>query len=338
MISRFLFFVLATAALPIYSLDQCTEEESQQSTCGVANVAVERCRLDLFADVLFWAASESGSENWAQIFTSAGSVETIDVLSVDFGWDPGVRIGLDYAMNYDGWNMEGIYTWYRTQGSSQASSGNISSSFLGAFYINNADGAKDSGAQYQEASMKWTISLNLLDWQLGRKYWVSSALSLRPFLGLKGGWIEQVIDSAWKGPIGVANFTSGTETIHNNFAGVGPSVGLDTQWQLGSIRCHAFSFFADFSGAILWGHWTFKDVYQNNAPQMVSVALPSFNNGASMLRSLAGIEWRSSFFALRAGYEAQFWLDQLRFYSFNAGRLNSLLAFQGGSIDVSFSF
>ncbi len=338
MISRFLCFVLASAALPLYSLDQCTEEEWKQSTCGVPNIAVERCRVDLFADVLLWAASESGSENWAQVFTSSGTSEAIDVLSVDFGWDPGVRVGLDYAMDHDQWNMEGIYTWYHTQGSSQASNGNISSSFLGAFYINNADGAKDSGAQYREASIKWGITLNLLDWELGRKYWVSSALALRPFLGLKGGWIDQTIDTSWKGPIGLDTFSFGTETIDNNFAGVGPSVGLDMQWQLGSLRRHAFSLFADFSGAVLWGRWTFKDVYQNNAPQTVSVSLPSFQNGASMLRSLAGIEWSVSSFALRAGYEAQFWLDQLRFYSFNAGRLNSLLAFQGGSLDVSFSF
>ncbi len=330
--------IFTCGALSLYSLDQCTEEEWKQSTCGVPNVAVQRCRLDISADVLLWAASESGSENWAQIFTSAGSSEAIDVLSVDFGWDPGVRIGLDYAMDYDQWNMEGIYTWYRTQGSSQASSGNISSSFLGAFYINNADGSKDSGVQYQQASIKWTISLNLLDWQIGRKYWVSSALALRPFLGLKGGWIDQTIDSAWKGPIGVSNFSSGSETIQNNFVSVGPSIGLESQWRLGAICAHTLSFFADFSGAILWGRWRFKDVYRNNAPQIVSVSLPSFQNGASMLRSLAGIEWSYSSFALRAGYEAQFWLDQLRFYSFNAGRLNSLLAFQGGSIDVSFSF
>ena len=41
---------------------------------------------------------------------------------------------------------------------------------------------------------------NIFDWELGRNFWVSKALSLRPFLGLKGGWIHQSIHTKWQNP------------------------------------------------------------------------------------------------------------------------------------------
>lgn len=303
----------------------------------------------VFADVLYWTARESGADNWAMNFSTDPTQQTIDVLAVPFEWSFGFRCGVDYCLRHDGWDTKGIFTRFSTQGKDRAtSSSGLASPFLGNFYINNADGTSvETDPQYRGAQVKWTILLDIFDWELGQKYWVSSALALRPFMGLKGGWIHQTIHTRWFHPINVTSettFLEGTEDLKNNFGGLGPSVGMDLMWKLGSVRQNIFSLVADFSGAILWGRWAFKDVYQNDQPQKVSVETSKLSSATSTLRGFLGFEWKAGCianrfsFCAKVGFESQFWLNQLQFYSYNTGRLSNPLTLQGATLDLFFSF
>lgn len=305
--------------------------------------------FDLFADVLVWSLQESGTENWAQTYSPKSSKEKIDILQVEFPLDVGLRIGVGNLLKHDKWDLQLSYTWFRTQGKDHIStSDKIASSFLGNFFIDNSFGISDSGPTYHEAAIDWTICFNVFDWELGRKYWVSKALLLHPFIGLKGGWIHQRIHSNWKNPedpyLFLNPFNSAVEIIKNNFWGIGPSTGLHTVWELASFSRNAFSLFSDFSGALMWGHWTFDDVYKNDISEKVSIDLPSINGASFMLSAFSGLEWNAKFhrdrlcFSIRCGLEMQFWLDQLQFYSFNAGRLVNVVTLQGGTIDFRFDF
>jgi hypothetical protein len=301
-----------------------------------------------FADLLVWTARESGSDNWAEVINSKGTSTTCDIRDVRFDWNAGIRVGLGYGMKHGQWDTQLYYTWFRTDGSDSVSSnpGSVFSPFLGNFYIDNPSGAGISGVAYQKARVHWTINFNMFDWELGRACWVSKALSLRPFIGLKGGWIHQSIHSTWQNPdrSGAEFFETGRENLKNNFWGIGPSAGLNTTWNFAIRQNHSFSLFGDFSGAIMWGHWTFGDTYKNDIHQEVVIKSSRFNSGASMLRTLMGLEWDALFnrqrfrFVTRLGYEMQFWLDQLQFYSFDAGRLSNELTFQGGTLEFRFDF
>lgn len=94
----------------------------------------------------------------------------------------------------------------------------------------------------------------------------------------------------------------------------------------------------------MYGHWTFGDVYKNDIQQKVSIKVPNINGGATMIRTLMGFGWDTNFckdrfhFSARLGYEMQFWLDQLQFYSFDTGRLSNELTLQGGTLDLRFDF
>lgn len=88
----------------------------------------------------------------------------------------------------------------------------------------------------------------------------------------------------------------------------------------------------------MWGHWTFEDIYQNNGGTEVDAITPNINSGATMLRGFSGLAWEAPHFSLRLGYEAQFWLDQLKFYSYNIGWQDNELTLQGGSFDLNFAF
>lgn len=345
-----LFFVSLISGSLLFSVE--VKNESKLDFCkGLPNISAQRETMPykFFADFLFWTVRESGSDNWGINFSSDTNQEVNDVLSVPFEWSPGVRFGVDYALSHDGWDMKGNYTRFSNQGNDQASSSTgISSPFLGNFYVNNADGATvEASPRYANAKVKWTVHFDMLDWELGRKYWVSSALAMRPFAGIKGGRIHQKIHTNWNNPINVTpatTFVEGKENLKNNFWGLGPSVGIDSVWKLGSIRKHTFSLFTDFSGAILWGRWSFKDVYQNDQPQKVSIGTSDITSATSMLRALFGFGWKANFiqdrfsFSARVGYESQVWLGQLQFYSYNTGRLTNPLTLQGATIDLIFNF
>lgn len=306
----------------------------------------------VFADLLIWHAEESGTENWAEVITNSIGSETCVIRKVNFHWDPGFRIGLGWNTNHDHWDTQLYYTRFYTRGKDHVSSvpGSVYSAYLGNFYVDNPTGAGIKGLTYQMASMRWTIDFNILDWELGRNFWISKALSIRPFLGLKGGWIHQSIHTKWQNPSPPAPpqtfipFTTGKENLKNNFWGVGPSGGIQMNWNLIKHQNHSFALFGDFSGAILYGHWTFGDVYTNDAGQEISVKLSPLNSGATMLRSSMGFGWDTTFsqeryhFTARLGYEMQFWLNQLQYYILDTGRLNNELTLQGGTLEFCFEF
>lgn len=335
------------------------QQDHQVSSAAVDKIlpnSSSRFRADsqnftVFADLLIWTAKESGSDNWAEVITTSGTTENCQIRDVRFGWDPGFRVGVGYGMRHDQWDTQFYYTWFHTQGNDRVSSrpGSIFSSYIGNFYVDNPTGVGISGISYQRASVHWRIQFDLLDWELGRSFWISKALSIRPFVGLKGGWIHQSIHTKWQTPspppgIVLIDFNTARENLKNHFGGVGPCGGLDTKWDLFVRPNHALSLFGDVSGALLWGHWSFSDVYHNDIGQEVVIKTASFNSGASMLRTMIGCEWdvflsrRRFHLSTKLGYEMQFWLDQLQLYSFDTGRLSNVLTLQGGTLEFRFDF
>ena len=125
-----------------------------------------------------------------------------NIQEVDFGWDVGIRAGLGYGMLHDQWKTKVYYTYFDTRGKDSISSspGAVHSTFLGNFYVYNTDGSGISGPSYQKATIDWKIDFNMFDWDLGRSFWASPSIALFPFIGIKGGWIDQSIHSKWINP------------------------------------------------------------------------------------------------------------------------------------------
>lgn len=350
------FFFGALAALGMiccqfaYAEERVEEKSAEAISNGLPNVSArfhpESRSYTFFADVLVWWTKELGTENWAQNFKTEGTTENIYLQPVDFDCNVGFRVGFDYGMKYDQWDTAFYYTYFRADGRHHVSTdGQITSAFLGNFYIDNQEGFA-FGPDYQKASIHWNIDYNVFDWEIGRNYWVSQALALRPFIGLKGGWIDQGIHTKWKDPLVAdpGSFGTAKEHMKNDFWGIGPSLGLNMKWKFGAIRNHFFSLFGDLSGAIMYGNWTFGDVYRNQVPEKVTVVLDTINSAATMLRTFLGFGWETQFsqdryyFSLRLGYEMQVWLNQFQLITLSQGRPNNELTFQGGTFDFQFGF
>jgi len=323
----------------------------EMEVCGLPNISTRlvAANWDFFADFFVWYASEETSSSWANVITTkithTGIFDTFKAEPAPFDWDFGFRIGGGYNFEYDQWDSQLYWTWFRTQADENIPSADHS--ILPEFY-----GSFINGDIAQSAKLKWHLHYNMFDWELGRSYWVSKGLSLRPFIGVKGGWINQSIDSNWQVktqlsptfPFPITVDYSSTENLKNNFWGAGPSGGINTKWNLGNSCARFVSLFGDFSAATMWGTWHCKDVYNNSTPKEYSVNMKNANLGALMLRGFLGIGWDADFnrgcghFSTRVGYEMQIWFNQLRLPTFQLLRLHGDLTFQGGTFNFRFDY
>ncbi len=314
---------------------------------GVANLSTrleeDSASFDVSGEFLIWFASEELSSAWfSQITTKIEGFNVIDTFSapsLSFDWDVGFRVGLGYGMKYDQWDTQLSWARFNTSAQNEVSGGVILPEFFGAFL--HGDGP-DFG------KIDWSLFYNMIDWDLGRSYWVSDHLSFRPFFGLQGGSIHQTIDSQWHVVSQSVNGVSipvnyiAHENLHNNFWGIGPLGGINTKWIWGHTSAYRFHLFGDLSSAWMWGVWACDDVYTNPTPATISTNMPDSTLGALMLRGIMGLGWDAAInkinFSLQLGFETQFWLNQLRIPTFQQLRLHGDLTLQGGTFKARLDY
>ena len=297
------------------------------------------------ADFLAWFASEEVASIWSSSITTTPKSTTWSLPSFNFKWDYGFRIGAGHDLKYDQWDTAFYWSWFRTDAKHHIPSQSDTS----------VDAEFDAGflagvlnfTSPRSMSAKWSLLFNMFDWELGRGYWVSNDLCLRPFLGLQGGWIDQSIQVQYYDLIILDIFkttTSANEQLKNNFWGIGPLGGINTKWRICNFGSHFFDFFGDLSAATMWGTWTCSDFYNNAFSESYSVDTKNASLGALMLRGFWGIGWDvnlrkgKSHFSAKLGFETQLWLNQLRVGTFQLQRLHHDLTLQGVTLNCRVDF
>ncbi len=330
----FLFFVALIVAfsekIHAYEPAEQTQESRVQNSSARPQKKVRN--VDIFGNALYWHTTET--IDWASTTSITQNVEKISFKTLSFNWSTGFRIGIGYNMGYDEWDSQLFYTMFTARTSDHAS-GVVTSAFLGS--------KVSLTGPYQTAEINLKLHYNMFDWDLGRKFWVGSALSLRPFVGFKGGWIDQVIHSKWQKPEILFTFLA-TENLKNNFRGAGFKGGVNGKWELGSLGIHSFSLFGDFSSAFMWGNWTIRDKFQDNFFVTAYTKVGDRNFGSFMLRGFVGFGWDFNFdadpshFGMKLGYEIEDWLNQYQVFDDSTGGHNNDLVLQGLTLDLRFDF
>lgn len=309
-----------------------------------------------FADALFWTVREGSADNWAQVITPKeilGSyVGTATLVDAPFDWNTGFRVGFGYHRSTDSSEAALYYTNYSTRATSRTA-GEVYSAFLGNFYVDNKDG--DSfGPHYRSASIQWDFDFQTIDFEIRRSFSIAPNLTVRPFVGIKTAFIDQSVKSSWHQPIDTLEktylFDSATENLDQNFWGIGPSLGVNLEIPLCIRPRYTLKFFGAPSGSLMYGNWTFSDVYMNDGPTStttpdrttVAINMEPITGIATMISGTMGIEWTQHFSrastTLRISYEAQVWLNQMQFYSYNMGRLNNLMSLHGGVLEFCINY
>ena len=247
-----LFIFTALSSCFCFSAENTTTSNKLNVPAGQSDT-----KINLETDFILWnrtsVKDQMLGDGIGLTFDSATGLNTVtnvssrgSTYSPTFGYKPGVKVTLGLTLPYDGWDLEASYAWLHLDGSTH-------------FDIDRAKGWQQTYFYWQDnitpilvsnAKDHRTLSLNLIDLSLGKKFSISRWLLLRPHIGILVTYIphrEKVI----------YNYTtSGTpaerKTItykgNGHGTGCGALVGIDTEWRL----ANHWSLLGDFSLANLY--------------------------------------------------------------------------------------
>jgi hypothetical protein len=255
------------------------------------------------------------------------------VKNVDYSWNWGFRAGIGYNLPHDGWDMLLNWTWFQAHESKNEKP--LAPETVLANLAATQGGVGGVGGvpiAFPSAKGKATLHMNLLDLELGREFFVSKWLTLRPFVGGRAAWFNRGFKFSYSG------VTKLKGKDHNRFRAGGIRGGLDTQWGLGS----GWSFFGDLALSLLYGK------QRMHSPQDLSsgVRVQHTHNAWSAVRSMidlaVGLRWDHLFgcndayrIRLQLGWEQTALLGFEKDMNYMNGTLPGKFAYNSGDLAVS---
>lgn len=342
---------------------QQVRTETAMDTYG-ANTASARPHVEgrgwfVMLDVLYWRTKIGGTE---YAYSDQDPNATLPIKGrtkhMEFSWDWGVRAGLGYNFEYDYWDVRAQYTWFETSGSDSTSAG-LNSSLVplrgSAIIAGRTANVQDIFIFCKRAKSQYDVDYQAVDLELGRDYYVSSKISLRPHWGLKTAWIDLEQSTRYTGgnPTGQNGeiLGLGRNTVHvkeySDFWGLGPRTGIDTRWYLGE----GFSIFGNIAGALLYGYFEVDHKERYTPVEDARVRLHADRHAFSpTVQYQLGLRYDTYFhemkyhFAIGLGFEGQYWwrMNQMLkiddAVAFKYERYSEDMSLYGLTLDLKFEF
>ncbi|HEY2811550.1 MAG TPA: Lpg1974 family pore-forming outer membrane protein [Rhabdochlamydiaceae bacterium] len=297
-----------------------------------ARPIVEDYDFNVFGDFLIWEARENGLpisvKNKATNFTSASGYSNLQQSTVnylDFEYDVGFRLGIDCDTAYDGWDLSLTWLSFDTDANEkETAEGNreLFASRLDPQVVNflEANGLTTPVPIFGKAKAHWRAFLNQLDLDLGREFFVSRYLTLRPHFGLRTTWLRQRLNTNYSNGIPTAgNSTMPKIEIRekNKWWGLGIEGGLDTVWSLGA----GISLYGNIAAAIESGFQKVRTMSEVEDLELVfENNKDSYRISRPILDLQLGLRWdkylgnNSYNFGLHAGWEHHVYFSQNQFH------------------------
>jgi hypothetical protein len=295
---------------------------------------------------LYWTATQPG-----MTYAIKGTNESQSGIAIDLkdgkskkptqDWTWGFRLGFGYDLPHDHWDLSAAWTRLRfnehdkasiSQSDPQQSPGQYLSPFwIAKLFPVNMPGLVNS------VKAHWKINLDIIDLELGKEFFISRWLTLRPFLGARVAWINQDYNLRFtRSPSLMAPTYPATNSsiwhldMDNDFWGIGVRAGLNTKWLLGK----GWSVYGNAAVSILDGF--FHTRFEQTADGSGSTGVPNssvtthdrFKNKNNqhadvVITDLAlGLRWETVYnkhkdlFALWFGYEQHIFFNQNQFMNY----------------------
>lgn len=272
--------------------------------------------LFVYGDLLVWNAHENGLQLAVKNTGVATNIADSEVKNIHGKWNPGFRVGIGYNTPHDGWDLR--LTWLRFTDNGHKSAFAHAGQFIFPTRVPPAGFATLADYATQLKGY-WSLNLNQLDLDLGREFFVSKWLTLRPHAGVRTDWVRQRLNANYKN-FGAVAGTSANTSAKDHWFGFGVEGGLDTQWGLG----RGWSLFADLSGAILYGY---HKITQEVSTTTVAGAASTLYEGLKdsyrvshpTLDTQIGVRWDNMFcndqfhIGLQIGWEHHVYFSQNQF-------------------------
>ena len=290
-------------------------------------------------DVLLWKAKIAGTA-FATTNNELSIYQPIQgtIKDNNMHWDFGFKIGAGKKLNYDTWGLSGEFTYFKTNGSSSIE-GNVENAII------PLKGPFASPVQFARSQMLFTFYN--LDIDVSRHYFISRTLALDSFFGVKNTWnvIKQQVFFS-QGPTLMNNAAKTHDK--SNMWGIGPQVGIDTDWYIGC----GFHGFGLFSASLLYSYFHVKqDSFITNAPDSILFIRQKNHRFIPNMDLNLGIGWstylnqQKNYLEIKLGYEAQYYWrlnEMLSLYEFkNSIRMQNIaedVALYGVTLQVKVFF
>jgi hypothetical protein len=277
--------------------------------------------FEIFAEPLYWKITEA--VDWAFTNNLSTTNQNITYETINFDFKTGYRVGMIY---HDIWETQFYYTHLNAD-ARDAVTGNVTSAFLASKLA-----APSSSFVYQSGQVDFAIDFNIFDLDLSKTFKPTDTIMLRPIIGLKGGWINQRVNTDFQGTVSVA------ENIKNDFYGVGPKIGIESKLVTFHMNDYWYSLLAEFSSGYLVGHWDIKDALQAVPPKTINIDIADKKFGAVVVQAMIGAKLDYKNFAMKLSYEISDWFNQCQIFDDATGPHNNDLILQGLGLRLTYGF
>jgi hypothetical protein len=312
------------------------------------------------ADFIWWKASQEGinyavtgfvtDDSGADSFSSA-SKGKYGYVGTD--WAPGFKVGLGLSLSHDGWDLYSKYTWLHAGDNSSLSRTG------GVAYPTSLLPFDDGRAiTVDRIKANWDLHFNVIDLELGRNFYLSQFLTMRPFIGLKGTWQDQCLRVTTKSrqsnidsnnqnnPVTGPFFHTRDIGVRGGLWGIGVRGGLNVSWYMSK----SWSIYGDLAWTTMWTDYdklTRSDTLYDSATCNSKTYFNVSNDDIHAVKYIGemelGLRWEVWFyddnyhFAIQAGWEQQVWVNWGQFFEV-LDHSNRDLSLHGLNLKFRFDF
>ena len=293
-----------------------------------------QCGYNLFveAELLWWSVYEYGLDyamKSRHTDTPTSLINKGETVGPGNNYSWAFRFGVGYNLPHDGWDLRANWTFFNNEVTDHARAPHVGGLFpiwgtpdfggvLDDLVLDNISVAK--------ANCKWDVELNIIDLELGREFFTSKYLTLRPHMGFRYVRLDQTYHVTYDQPINAQNWEylgadprQSKDLIRNSndFWGFGLRGGFDTQWGISN----GFSIYGNFALALLHGHFHIsQEEYIRSKNDRSRINRMDFNNRKRVGRATTdlalGLRWDHMFegdrfhLGLQLGWEHHMFFGQ----------------------------
>ncbi len=211
---------------PYYDQGHSLKEEQLMQTYNFpARIDVkEAWDVFLLADYIYWQQKERGLE-YGLIVPANVATTDYKTAKMSFDYKSGFKVTLGTNFEHDNWTA--LVEYVRLHGIHKSSFSAPTNGYITSFFIYNSNLTNNAS----KMKGRWSLSYDILNVEFARPCYVGTQLTLRPYIGMTGGWINQTMKTI--GTYLTDTFTIYAKTYTNSWL-IGPRFGLDTNWFLGA--------------------------------------------------------------------------------------------------------
>ena len=228
-------------------------------SCACFSQEKEETRFFVDGEFLYWKPDQTGMTYClvSNVLSSAVLGSNNQDKQQHTNWNAGFRVGSGVRVAKVHCDLAAYWTHFSHTMNGSTSTDNFilgTQLFLGSSIPIGGGGVAQlnpGGIAAGPARSQWKLHVNLIECDFGYQICFNNRFSLHPYLGIKGGWVnqEQIIHYDRFFDLNTQIFFDSTMILKNNFKGLGPQLGLDGDFIFG----RGFGLMGNLSAALLCG-------------------------------------------------------------------------------------